>query len=98
MPFNHLVRPDDKHTFCHLSLVHSHTLTKEATTEDGRAFDLISEAVFISGGMSNVCPECLRFRRFPWPSTHGQTPEDEFWDDDEQVKALDAASREKTVD
>jgi len=98
MPLHHLVRPDASKSFCGSNLLDSYTFTKEAVSTFARKYDLIVDAIKTAGGLSQVCPECLSKRRFPWPSDHGQTSEDEWADDDENWRALDAAEREKTVD
>lgn len=99
MPFFCLIRPEAEGTFCNAHVDSGeHIYTKEAVSTFGRKYDLIADAIKIAGGLARVCPECLTKRRFPWPTDHGHTSEDEWADDDENWRALDAAAREKTVD
>lgn len=98
MSTHHLIRPDALTTFCgsEKTLVASTLTTEECLTP--QRHDLIADAVQRAGGMQHVCPDCVRLRTLPWPTSHGQTPEDELADDDEYWRNLDMKARKKTVD
>lgn len=100
MSTHHLIRPEEKFTFCGIDSRHLNPAFVLETDEahHPRRHDRILPALKKAGGMPNVCQTCIYKRILPWPADHGQTPEDEYADDDENWKRIEQAAREKSVD